>query len=286
MSLKDLSTAAMIGVSEQLLNPQPDRPQLRDKQLLFSAMLLLTQAHEELVNINKKEGEVRAELRDLTAELTELDLEHDQCSRGVHRVLNGTIELCTSPDKAAAYAEVRDLLHPDGLSVNQISYLEQSGNTLRVSKRVTPEVRALLAGIIIDGQGLDVALDRWLAAGQKMGVLQSRREMLGNDDDPDYISPALVLTARNGWIRAMNLFEASLMATDYSDSDKATVLATLRAAQQRAAAARNRKKQVVEGGEYVTGGEDVAGKDDFGDGYDGFTNGHAQPQVPVEEMDS
>lgn len=244
MSLRDLTTEAMIGVSEQLLNPPPNRPPLRDKDVLYSGLHLLTGAHEELVNINRKEGEVRAEIRALTAELTVLDAEHDRCSRGIHRVLSGSLDLCDSADKAAAYQQVCETLHPTGLSVNQITYLEQAGNTLRVSRRITPEIRALLDTIIIDKKALNYWLDRWLAAGKKIGELQSRREMLGTDEDPNFVSAAAILSARNRWIHAVNLFEVSLIATDYTEAEKTSILATLRAAQERAA--RARKKTTVD----------------------------------------
>src|SRR5690606_20916441 len=139
-------------------------------------------------------------------------------------------DLCDSPDRAAAFQQVCETLHPSGLTVNQISYLEQAGNTLRVSRRINPEIRALLDTITIDGPTLNYWLDRWLAAGKKMGDLQSRREMLGTDADPNYISPAAVLAARNRWISAIHMFDISLAATDYTDTERASILATLRAA--------------------------------------------------------
>lgn len=285
MALKYLTTEAMLGVSEQLLNPPAGRPQLHDKNLLYSGLLLLTKAHEELVNINRQDGESRTEIRELTAQLTELDAEHDRCSRGIHRILSGALDLCDSPDRAAAFQQVCETLHPSGLTVNQISYLEQAGNTLRVSRRINPEIRALLDTITIDGPTLNYWLDRWLAAGKKMGDLQSRREMLGTDADPNYISPAAVLAARNRWISAIHMFEISLAATDYTDTEKASILATLRAAQQRAARARKKAEPAMDALLDEETPQDVADEATTGSVIEGNANGPVQDDAPAESVE-
>lgn len=285
MSLRDLSTEAMLGVSERLLNPPLDRPQLSDKYVLYSALHLLKGAHEELININRQEGQVRTEIRELTARLTELDAEHDRCSRGIHRVLSGSLDLCDSADKAAAYQQVCETLHPTGLSVNQITYLEQAGNTLRVSRRITPEIRALLDTITVDGRTLNYWLDRWLAVGKKIGELQSQREMLGTDADPNYISPAAVLAARNRWISAIHMFEISLAATDYTDTEKASILATLRAAQQRAARARKKAEPAMDALLDEEAPQNGADEATTGSVIEGNANGPVQDDAPAESVE-
>src|SRR5690554_6110187 len=106
MSLKDLTTEAMLGVSEQLLNPPADRPQLHDQIEMASSIVILKRAHSELLRLNKEEGLVREKVNEITAELAALDLEHDRASRGLHRALGAATDLTDDLAKSAAYQKL------------------------------------------------------------------------------------------------------------------------------------------------------------------------------------
>lgn len=240
MSLKDLTTEAMLGVSEHLLNPPADRPQLHDQIEMASSIVILKRAHTELLRLNKEEGLVREKVNALKDELATLNIEHDRASRGLHRALEAAADLTDDPVKSAAYKKLREQLHPTGLAVNQISYIETAGNVLRVSERITPEARELLKSISVDGKTLEPWLDRWFDAGRKVGTLQTQREMLGTDDDPNRVSPALIQEARNTWIRAIEVFRYSLQSTPYTPDQKSAILAALQAAEVRAGRARKK----------------------------------------------
>lgn len=243
MALKDLSVEAMLTVSERILNPPANRPQTDNKDELYSGLLVLRRAHEHLLKVNHREGEVQAQITQLTAKLTELDTIHDRCSRGIHRALNAIIDINDDPQKTAEYQRIMDTLHPNGLSVNVISYAEQAGNTMRVAERITPEIRQLLASTILVGVSLETVLDRWLDAGKELGRLQAERDTLNTDQDPDRITPATVLDARNQWIRATNAFVAALESTDFTQSEKTAILAHLHAVESQATARRLNQKE-------------------------------------------
>lgn len=246
MALKDLSTEAMIATSKQILNPPANRPQTQNKEELYSGLLVLRRAHDNLVKVNRRDGEVREQIKELTVQLGELDLEHDRCSRGIHRMLSGAADITTDEKRAANYLKAIDILHPNGTSVNLLSYTEQAGNTMRVAERVTPELRQFLATVIIDGTPLDTVLDRWLVAGQTIGELQSERDMLNTDQDPERVTPAIIQDARNQWIRAANAFIAALDSTDFTEEEKTTILAHLRATEAQAMSRRKKPDAVGE----------------------------------------
>ncbi len=242
MALKDLSVEAMLTVSERILNPPANRPQTDNKDELYSGLLVLRRAHDHLLKVNHRDGEVQEQIVQLTKNLTELDVTHDRCSRSIHRTLSAVIDITDDPQKAAEYQRVMDTLHPSGLSVNVISYAEQAGNTLRITERVTPEIRQILATITLIGVSLETVLDRWLAAGKKLGSLQAERDTLNTDQDPNRITAATIVDARNQWIRATNSFIAALESTDFSPTEKTTILAHLHATETQATTRRLNQK--------------------------------------------
>lgn len=234
MALKDLSLEAMVSVSERLLNPPANRPQPQNKDEMYSGVLVLQRAHDNLVALNKREGEVSRLTAQYTEQLADLDREHDRCSRVLYRALEASADIAEDPVVADKCREAMGVLHPNGLSVNQLSYTEQAGNTMRVAQRVTPDLRPLLAMTTLVGIPLDTVLDRWLAAGKKLGELQAERDTLNTDHDPNRVTPAILLDARNRWIGAANAFISALNTTDYTEEEKTAILAHLRAVEAQA----------------------------------------------------
>ncbi|MBA2664060.1 MAG: hypothetical protein H0U74_17350 [Bradymonadaceae bacterium] len=239
-ALRILTTNAMIGVTLPLINRPPNTPRLDNVTALVSSMDALNRAYKNLAALDQKEGEVKAEFDRLSALLAEGDIEHDRYSRAVYRGLSYAAESADDPQQAARYLDARQYSHPTGLSVNQISYLEQAGNTHRIAERVTPELRALFASISANGTTVEHCFDRWIVAGSLIGELEERRAAVGTEEDKGRVSASDIVRARNAWIRAMSAFVASLELTDFSEEQKTTILANLRAAQARAARSRNK----------------------------------------------
>ncbi|MBA2662736.1 MAG: hypothetical protein H0U74_10605 [Bradymonadaceae bacterium] len=239
-ALKILTINAMLGVSHPLITRPPNTPKLDDVIALVSSMDAIKRAHKNLLVLDQREGEVKAEFDRLSALLADTDFEHDRFSRAVFRGLSYAAESADDAEQAALYLDAQQFTHPKGLSVNQLSYLEQAGNTLRIAERVTPEQRALFATVSANAMTVEHCFDRWLGAGRLIGELQERRAAMGTEEDEDRVSAGDIARARNAWIRAMSAFVASLELTDFSEDEKSSILASLRAAQARAA--RSRKK--------------------------------------------
>ncbi len=239
MALKDLSLEAMISVSARILNPPANRPQINNKDELYSGLLVLKRAHDNLVSLNRQEGELRELSAQYSEELAELDREHDRCARAIFRTLETAADISTDPQFITEIHAALTTLFPTGLAINRLSYIEQAGNALRVTERVTPALRLLLSTIPIVNHTLDTILDRWLLAGKTLGILQAERDTLHIDHDPNRVTAALIIDGRNQWIRATHAFTSALDSTDYTEPEKTSILAHLRATEQQAA---NRKK--------------------------------------------
>src|SRR5690606_29933845 len=132
LSYKILSTEAMVGVSERLLHRPPDAPPLDDKEELTSSLVILERAHHALVTLTRQQGEVDRQVQVLTRRLGVLDTGHDGDSRLVTMGLGLAAEASEDPERAEQFLDAQQTLHPTGLAVNQLSYLEQAGNARRV----------------------------------------------------------------------------------------------------------------------------------------------------------
>lgn len=241
MALKNLSTATMLALSSQWLDPKRGRKAL-EAHPRASAYVpdLEAVSHALLATESAPEAGGSTKLAQLTEEGVQLDQRHDRKARGLNLVLTGLAELSDDPDEARGYLELRDLLLPEGVAVTQRSYRDEAGNTQIVEARLEqlPAARALLHAIPLPhGRTLDAAAVHWFETGRDLGKLEARRDVLLHERDASKATQPRVnpIDARNRWGRVTRALLAALDLDDSPDEALARhVVGPLRRAEAQA----------------------------------------------------
>ncbi|MBA2661743.1 MAG: hypothetical protein H0U74_05570 [Bradymonadaceae bacterium] len=245
-SRASLTTSGMIAVSKDLLN-NPVRRAILERNALTAALIVLIQAAKtNLVKLSRDEGELRQRLQEIIAELARRDQIHDRVARGMYRGLESAADCAASPELAAPFIAARDSLLPEGLSINMMSYLDQSGNAVRVAERATPAIRDVLSQIQMGAQNLEQVLDSWLENAAVMGELVSERSTLRGDTDETRVSANDLRMARIRWIQVINTLLSTLNLIDIPADDRRRLLSNLQAAEARAAKTRPGEQRTTE----------------------------------------
>lgn len=261
MSMSYLTSHSMLAISHDILNDSVKLSLLERDELTKNWIPRLRKVHDELALLTKVDGDLQARLREISEELRVCDQIHDRIARGIYRGLESTADLCATAEEGRVFIEIRDLLFPDGLSINSLSYRDQSGNVLKVSQQATASIRAVLANIVPNGRTFEQSFDVWVANGEKMGKLVAERAILSGEEDDTRVSAGDLREVRNRWILTFNVLLSALNLLEMSDADRRRLLSNLRdaeAAAVRTRAAEQRRKVQVEGGE-VAGGDVVGG---------------------------
>lgn len=243
MSPNYLTTKTMIAITGPWIDPDRDRAKIEAYPELGGSLTMIERGHHGLLDTQLIDGPTKEQIAELTVEIDELDGEHDRNARISYGFLDGLGERANDPDEKAKWNGTRDLLFPDGLSINRASYLDQAGGVDSVRARITPEIRQRLDQTIIDGRPLGETVDAWLEAGEKLGEVYIRRSRLQNADDGERISAGDVRKARHFWIRAVKTFQSMLDMVDMDDDTRRVLLTPLQEAQK---AARRRSDQEVD----------------------------------------
>ena len=246
MNLRDLSGEEMVALSAVLLDETGDLlPIMEDNELLVGPSKVIRRAHENLLRVHQQAGTNEKRVKELTAEMTELDALHDRKARGIYRVLEAQADLADSPEEARSLAGLLETLFPKGLTITQRSYREQAGTSKRVQERLSDEDRQRLEGITTGTGTLWQEVELWLETAQVIGRLEAERAVLRRDDSDDSVSASEVRHARIQWIQAVNTMIQMLPFTDLDEVKQRTLLANLQDADERATRARRRAQARV-----------------------------------------
>lgn len=207
-SLKEISAARMLSISEAWLDPARDRPKLEALSSGKGLLDLIQSAHDGLVATHKKDDPVSREVSSISEKQSRLDKRHDRKIRAVYYILNGLAEASDDPNEVMDLIAARDELLPDGLSATKESYLEEAGYIEIAGKRVSASSKALLKKITLTrGVTLWNVVEQWFAAGRELGTLEHQKDRL--EANPGG-SAAESLRARNTWIRVVRHLESTL----------------------------------------------------------------------------
>lgn len=228
MSITYLTSLAMLAISHDMLTDTPKRSLLERDSLTAGLIGRFEDVHKDLTVLTKEGGELQARVQEISELLRESDQVHDRLGRGIYRSLESTADLVSTAQQGRPFIETRDILFPDGLSINTLSYREQSGNVLRVSQRATSTVRAVLARVIADGRTLEECFDEWVVNGELMGKLVAERASLTGEDDATRISAGDLREVRNRWIRTVNVLLSTLDLIEMPEPDRRRLFANLR----------------------------------------------------------
>lgn len=238
MSMTYLTGEAMLAVSHDLLSDTAKRSLLERDPLSASLIDRMQEVHRDLAILTRDDGELQARLRELSEQLRVSDQIHDRLSRGIYRALESAADLASTPDEGRPFIEVQELLFPEGLSINALSFREQSGNVIKVSKRATATVRETLAKVEINHHTLEDYFDKWVENGAELGRLVAERASLSGDEDTTRVSASDLREVRARWIRIMNVLLSTLELIELPEPDRRRLLANLHEA--KAAATRSR----------------------------------------------
>ncbi len=103
-----------------------------------------------------------------------LDARHDALGRGLFNTLTAFSQLAADEARAGALISLRDTIFPDGLRILRATFAEEAGQVDARADRVTPELRAELEAMIVEGRSLAAVLDELQAVGRALGGAVTR----------------------------------------------------------------------------------------------------------------
>ena len=195
----------------------------------------IDRAHAGLLQVQRSatNGSEAPRLAEIRTVSRTTDLRHDALVRGLWNLLTALAFLASDPKESEALLALRDHLIPEGVSITQRSYLEESGVATLTAARLTPDHRTALAKIPTPwGSALD-CVDEWFACAARLGELEHERAAI---ESPAMITAADVLAARNEWVRVMNALRTNLALVEELPAAVTRLLDRLTAAEKRAMA--------------------------------------------------
>lgn len=228
-SLKEISAARMLSISEAWLDPARDRAKFQELVSGKALLDLIQSAHDGILATHRRDDPVSREVAAISEKQSRLDKRHDRKIRAIFYLLNGLAEASDDPNEAAAFLAARDELLPKGLSATKESYLDEAGNVELASKRVSASTQGLLKKITLRRSTLWALVEEWFAAGRELGVLEHQKDRL--EAKPGGTAGE-ALRARNTWIRIVRHIESTLELEGASDDLASAILHQVRVAEQ------------------------------------------------------
>lgn len=229
-SLKEISSARMISISEAWLDPARDRPKFEALALGQGLLEIIQTAHTALLEAHKRDDPGTKEVSIISDKQSRLDKRHDRKVRAVYYILTGLAEASDDPNEVAALMAARDELLPKGISATKDSYLDEAENVERAAKSVSSASKGLLKKIAtLRGGTVWGIVEEWFAAGRELGVLERQKDRL--EAAPGSLAGD-ALKARNMWIRVVLHVESTLELEGVSEEITAGILRQVRLAEQ------------------------------------------------------
>lgn len=243
----------MVGNSGSLLallKPEDDasehpRTIIEKHPLLRPHLDELQSVHDELLSLVARTSVDSERLARLRARQEAHDKKHDDAVRFCNALLATAILATTGEDRLAFEALAADV-QPLGDALVNASYVEEAGAAAVLEQKLDKALRARLARVALEYDGqkrtlLD-AIKEQIAAGRALGKLETEKRMLEgsdanegeSDEDRSYLQK--VASARNEWIRTVQLFASTVeRAKKLTARERATLLGVIEANQGGAA---------------------------------------------------
>jgi hypothetical protein len=233
MALKRLTTAEMVQISGPwTTNGSPVRKVIQSIPELAGVLPKLDAAHKQLHAARPAEEDPR--VGEIVLEAAEVDARHDAVVRGVDLVLEGLAFLAGDSPRSREIEAARGVLTPDGVKVIATSYRNEAGAAALLESRLGSEagVKALLASIVVDKKKtLTTFVNERIELAEKLGALEDERAKLLTAPTA---SGAANVSARNGWIRAVNALLANAELAELPPEQSADLFGALRQAEAKA----------------------------------------------------
>jgi len=228
-SLKEISVARMISISEAWLDPARDRPKIEALGFGQGLLEIIQTAHDAVVAAHKKDDPASREVAAIADKQMRLDKRHDRKIRAVYYILTGLAEASDDPNEVAALMTARDELLPKGVGATKDSYVDEAGNVELAAKRISSASKGLLKKIATPRGGTVWGIvEEWFAAGRELGALEQQKARM--EAAPGSLAGD-ALRARNMWIRVVRHVESTLELEGVSEEIAAGLLQQVRAAE-------------------------------------------------------
>lgn len=195
-----------------------------------------------------------SEIAKLTSQITLVDVRHDDLVRAIDGRLEAEHYATIKQATRERIARLRVVLFASGRGIIQASYMHEAGEVPFRAARVTAEDRKFLRSMkTCEGVTLEALFDELQAVATEIGVLEKRREELGEEGELVVKNRA----ARYQWIRAINALIAVL---ESEGADPTPIVGAIRKAESKGEAKAERGGVVLEETD-DTEAEDVAAED-------------------------
>ena len=237
MALKRLLSEEMLALSAAWINPQSSAHQaILASSDLAPQLPKITAAHNDLASAAQPVP-VNPRIAEISKEQASLDARHDDILRGIYWLLTGTIHLLGPQSDGIPLLQLRNALLPDGLPSLQKSYRAEAGQAQQLKERLTPELRAQTDKITVGPKNksrtLTKLLEEWIELGNQIGSLEDEKGQLAVPLGESSAN-AVLLAARNKWIRAVNLFVALAESAELEAASHQLILGPLQLAESKA----------------------------------------------------
>lgn len=229
MKLGILPIHEMLAHSEVWLNDPRIRDALAADPIGRVLLEKLGLVHGKLSESQTQRLLMENRIADMTELLGLLDNLHDDLVRAIYFAITAAAHACKKPAKARVLWELRDTLFPGGLSIINASYMAQSGAAVEVKSRITPEIRARLRTITLDGRNLAELLDEWLDTAERIGRLAHERSSVIASISKDGTDADKVdrYSARREWLQVSQGLLSNLPFMNVPDKIREEIEASL-----------------------------------------------------------
>jgi len=237
MSAKDLDNQEMISISVSWLDSKFGMF-VGDHAPLKVLHPRLNQAHNQLVELDKRGRDLERQERELTEKISLQNKAFDQLVSGVYWALVAGSFLAPDSQAAKMYEEVSLAILPDGRGVTKNSFRNQAGAAIYSQERLTQEYIEFLKKIVFEGRTLYDDVESMLEVAKQLGdSLESRAQLVAISNSAGRKKEER--DAREDWIKVATDILAMSVILEMSDDDVIRLRANYDDAE--AAAVRRRK---------------------------------------------
>ncbi|HSN98221.1 MAG TPA: hypothetical protein VLS89_07980 [Candidatus Nanopelagicales bacterium] len=220
--LKHLNPDEMVGLTTPLVGKTKRRATFLSIPEIAPLHAKVVQCHKAMLAVRPAKAATSPELQAVVAEGSRVDKRHDHLARAIFSNLEGHEELCLGAEpsdtaRAAACAEARKRLFPNGLQIVNVSPLAESGNATRIGKLLDedPRLVELLKSIPSTSKAtLFDTVQRWTKAGREVGKLDRDREELEAKLAAAPAAGPRFQEARGLWLRVISGVLSALELSD------------------------------------------------------------------------
>lgn len=256
MAMKNMTLAEQVAEGKLLCDDSSKIAAIFGQDAAVAALReRLARRQETLASIQQKQGALDALVQERSDMMLVQDSDNDQHIDGIHGMGHAAVKL--AQDSAVGDALQRALNKVFSSTLATLingSYAGMGGEAERIELALTPEDRAALGKVSVDGYTLMDALTEWFAGCRALTAMNQERDQLLAQQDGSRVGAGEMLEARNQWVRTVNALVAALEASeDISEDDKRLALASLRATEARADQ-RAAERRRLSGGRGAAGG--------------------------------